>query len=54
MKGICMKDFLLKQFKAGNKTMTRRTGGLEDVNEDPDRWTYSPLFGYYDRLDMFF
>ena len=36
MKGICFKSFLTKQLIAGKKTMTRRTGGLEAVNGDPD------------------
>lgn len=44
MKGICMKDFLLKQFLAGTKTMTRRTGGMEAINEEPESWVYSPMF----------
>ena len=54
MKGMCMKDFLTKQFIAGNKTMTRRTGGLEAVNVDPDNWTHDPLFIDTARLDNFF
>ncbi|HUW07839.1 MAG TPA: hypothetical protein VMW01_16455 [Williamwhitmania sp.] len=41
MKGILFKDFLIKQIAAGAKTMTRRTKGLEVINEVPSRYMHT-------------
>lgn len=41
MKGILFKDFLIKQVAAGAKTMTRRTRGLEQINNAPSRYQLS-------------
>jgi len=35
-----MKDFLIPEIKDKSKTVTRRTKGLERVNENPDDWIY--------------
>jgi hypothetical protein len=40
MRGILMIEALYHQVIAGNKTMTRRSSGLELVNENPDEWEY--------------
>lgn len=39
MRGLLMIEPLYHQTVAGNKTQTRRSGGLESVNETPDKWT---------------
>lgn len=38
MRGILTIEPLYHQIVAGNKTQTRRSGGLEYVNENPDEW----------------
>lgn len=38
MRGLLMVEPLYHQTIAGNKTMTRRSGGLDAVNSDPDNW----------------
>lgn len=38
MKGIIFSGESVPGVLAGTKTQSRRTGGLEAVNEEPDRW----------------
>jgi hypothetical protein len=38
MRGILMIEPLYHQVVAGNKTQTRRAGGLQEVNHKPDLW----------------
>lgn len=40
------KEFLLKQVVAGKKTQTRRTHGLEKVNENPNNWRFEGIRQY--------
>lgn len=54
MKGIMMLDILLRQTLAGNKDMTRRSGGLQEVNDtsiemnghvrSPDDWFKGKMY----------
>jgi hypothetical protein len=47
MRGILMIEPLYHQTIAGNKTQTRRSGGLEEVNKNPDGWvTVGSLISY--------
>jgi len=43
MKSFMFKEFLLKQVVAKVKTQTRRTHGLEKVNENPSRYKFHAL-----------
>ena len=38
-KGIMLKPELINAFIRGDKTQTRRTQGLDEINESPDDWT---------------
>ena len=38
--GILMSDEMVRQYLAGWKIMTRRTRGLDKINEKPDEWRY--------------
>lgn len=38
MKGILMLEILYHRTVSGHKTQTRRSGGLQEVNENPDDW----------------
>lgn len=40
MKGICFVEDLFLQVVTGHKVETRRTGGLKQVNENPNKWKY--------------
>ena len=40
------KEFLLVQVVARKKTQTRRTHGLEQVNENPNDWTFIEILYY--------
>lgn len=60
MQGLLMLEELLKQTIAGKKTMTRRDGGLKEVNKDPENYmamsravisSDSPYFYFSDKLD---
>lgn len=43
MKSFMLKEFLLKQVVAEIKTQTRRTHGLEKVNENPNNWAFNGM-----------
>lgn len=43
MKSFMFKEFLLKQVVAKVKTQTRRTHGLEKVNENPNNWAFNGM-----------
>lgn len=52
MKGILFRPELIKAIVEGRKTVTRRTSGLDEINKEPDRWTYheecsSPKLGRF-------
>ena len=38
MNGILFKPKLIKQIAAGEKDVTRRLGGLKEINLEPDKW----------------
>ncbi|MCW3111337.1 MAG: hypothetical protein JWQ09_5843 [Segetibacter sp.] len=44
MRGLLAIEPLYHQIVAGNKTQTRRSGGLEVVNKNPDEWVLNGRF----------
>jgi hypothetical protein len=40
-----MSEIMIIQFMAGLKTQTRRTRGLEKINDSPDEWTFCKVDG---------
>lgn len=51
MRGLLVIEPLYHQIVAGNKTQTRRSGGLEEVNKNPDEWT-KVLFTYDSKVEQ--
>jgi hypothetical protein len=55
-RGILMSSWSIQRYIAGCKTQTRRTRGLEKINENPNRWKYKGLgngMAYFEALSSF-
>lgn len=50
---IPFKEFLIPQIEAGIKTETRRSNGLDEINQDPDNWKpWLKIVGNFDQLPV--